>query len=120
MFPIVEQHSYRATSFFRTVLWGQDQHLQKGWLQARVPTYLMVRACRAQSERLRFESKNGQHTVVNGFGKTIHHLLARLPDGTIVEADGVLGGTIKVSRKNEPGKIERLTKWPIATDNKDA
>ena len=29
-------------------------------------------------------------------------------------ADGVLGGTIKVDRKNEPGKIERLTKWPIA------
>ncbi|WP_396641415.1 3-hydroxyacyl-CoA dehydrogenase NAD-binding domain-containing protein [Microbacterium sp.] len=29
-------------------------------------------------------------------------------------ADGVLSGSIKVSRKNEPGKIERLTKWPIA------
>lgn len=29
-------------------------------------------------------------------------------------ADGVLGGSIKVNRKNEPGKIERLTKWPIA------
>ncbi|HOA87718.1 MAG TPA: 3-hydroxyacyl-CoA dehydrogenase NAD-binding domain-containing protein, partial [Microbacteriaceae bacterium] len=29
-------------------------------------------------------------------------------------ADGVLGGTVKVTRKNEPGKIERLTKWPIA------
>jgi len=29
-------------------------------------------------------------------------------------ADGVLGGTVKVERKNEPGKIERLTKWPIA------
>ena len=29
-------------------------------------------------------------------------------------ADGVLGGSIKVERKNEPGKIERLTKWPIA------
>jgi len=29
-------------------------------------------------------------------------------------ADGVLGGSIKVHRKNEPGKIERLTKWPIA------
>ena len=29
-------------------------------------------------------------------------------------ADGVLGGSIKVTRKNEPGKIERLTKWPIA------
>ncbi len=29
-------------------------------------------------------------------------------------ADHVLDGTVKVSRKNEPGKIERLTKWPIA------
>ena len=29
-------------------------------------------------------------------------------------ADGVLAGSVKVERKNEPGKIERLTKWPIA------
>ncbi|CAL4859707.1 3-hydroxyacyl-CoA dehydrogenase NAD-binding domain-containing protein [Microbacterium sp. MM2322] len=29
-------------------------------------------------------------------------------------ADGVLGGSVKVERKNTPGKIERLTKWPIA------
>ncbi|WES65411.1 3-hydroxyacyl-CoA dehydrogenase NAD-binding domain-containing protein [Microbacter sp. GSS18] len=29
-------------------------------------------------------------------------------------ADGVLTGDVKVDRKNEPGKIERLTKWPIA------
>ncbi len=29
-------------------------------------------------------------------------------------ADRVLSGTQKVNRKNEPGRIERLTKWPIA------
>lgn len=29
-------------------------------------------------------------------------------------ADGVLAGTIKVERRNAPGRIERLTKWPIA------
>jgi 3-hydroxyacyl-CoA dehydrogenase/enoyl-CoA hydratase/carnithine racemase len=29
-------------------------------------------------------------------------------------ADAVLSGTVKVARKNAPGKIERLTKWPIA------
>ncbi|EZP29696.1 3-hydroxyacyl-CoA dehydrogenase NAD-binding domain-containing protein [Microbacterium oleivorans] len=29
-------------------------------------------------------------------------------------ADGVLSGSVKVERKNAPGKIERLTKWPIA------
>jgi 3-hydroxyacyl-CoA dehydrogenase/enoyl-CoA hydratase/carnithine racemase len=30
-------------------------------------------------------------------------------------ADGVLSGTIKVKRKNEPGKIERAVKWDVAT-----
>lgn len=29
-------------------------------------------------------------------------------------ADAVLSGTIKVERANVPGKLERLTKWPIA------
>jgi 3-hydroxyacyl-CoA dehydrogenase/enoyl-CoA hydratase/carnithine racemase len=29
-------------------------------------------------------------------------------------ADGVVSGTIKVKRKNEPGKLERLAKWDIA------
>jgi 3-hydroxyacyl-CoA dehydrogenase/enoyl-CoA hydratase/carnithine racemase len=29
-------------------------------------------------------------------------------------ADGVLAGTVKVERKNAPGRMERLTKWPIA------
>ncbi|MFT4135194.1 3-hydroxyacyl-CoA dehydrogenase NAD-binding domain-containing protein [Microbacterium sp.] len=29
-------------------------------------------------------------------------------------ADGVLTGTVKVDRKHAPGKLERLTKWPIA------
>ncbi|MDL9979719.1 3-hydroxyacyl-CoA dehydrogenase NAD-binding domain-containing protein [Microbacterium sp. ASV49] len=44
---------------------------------------------------------------------------AIFPPATYLEdslrwADGVLSGSVKVERKNEPGKIERLTKWPIA------
>ncbi|MEV7691874.1 3-hydroxyacyl-CoA dehydrogenase NAD-binding domain-containing protein [Microbacterium sp. NPDC089189] len=44
---------------------------------------------------------------------------AIFPPATFLErslawADGVLDGAVKVERKNEPGKIERLTKWPIA------
>lgn len=44
---------------------------------------------------------------------------AIFPSATYLErslawADGVLGGSVRVDRKNEPGKIERLTKWPIA------
>lgn len=33
---------------------------------------------------------------------------------SVAWADGVLQGTVKVVRPNEPGKLERLTKWPIA------
>lgn len=44
---------------------------------------------------------------------------AIFPPATYLEdslrwADGVLAGTVKVERKHEPGRIERLTKWPIA------
>ncbi len=38
---------------------------------------------------------------------------ANFLENSLAWADAVLGGT-KVERKNEPGKIERLTKWPIA------
>ncbi|MFK4762115.1 3-hydroxyacyl-CoA dehydrogenase NAD-binding domain-containing protein [Microbacterium sp. ZW T5_45] len=34
-------------------------------------------------------------------------------ENSLAWADSVLGGR-KVERKNEPGKLERLTKWPIA------
>ncbi|QIK61985.1 3-hydroxyacyl-CoA dehydrogenase [Leucobacter viscericola] len=33
---------------------------------------------------------------------------------SVVWADGVLTGATKVERPNEPGKLERLTKWPAA------
>ncbi|GAA4357075.1 3-hydroxyacyl-CoA dehydrogenase NAD-binding domain-containing protein [Microbacterium rhizosphaerae] len=35
-------------------------------------------------------------------------------EDSLLWADKVLTGTLKVERKNEPGKLERLTKWPIA------
>jgi len=38
---------------------------------------------------------------------------ANFLENSLTWADRVLGG-MKVERKNEPGKIERLTKWPIA------
>lgn len=35
-------------------------------------------------------------------------------EDSLAWADRVLSGTVSVTRKNEPGKLERLTKWPIA------
>jgi 3-hydroxyacyl-CoA dehydrogenase/enoyl-CoA hydratase/carnithine racemase len=39
---------------------------------------------------------------------------ARFLEESIAWADGVIAGTTKVKRKNEPGKIERAVKWDIA------
>lgn len=39
---------------------------------------------------------------------------AKFLEDSIAWADGVIAGTIKVKRKNEPGKIERAVKWDIA------
>lgn len=33
---------------------------------------------------------------------------------SVLWADGVVNGGVKVERPNEPGKLERLTKWPVA------
>ncbi|TDW31392.1 3-hydroxyacyl-CoA dehydrogenase NAD-binding domain-containing protein [Cryobacterium psychrophilum] len=39
---------------------------------------------------------------------------ARFLEQSIEWADGVIAGTVTVSRPNEPGKIERLVKWDVA------
>jgi len=39
---------------------------------------------------------------------------ANFLEDSLAWADGVLSGSIKVKRKNEPGLLERKTKWPIA------
>lgn len=37
-------------------------------------------------------------------------------ENSVAWADGVISGTVKVKRSNEPGKIERTVKWPIAVE----
>ena len=39
---------------------------------------------------------------------------ANFLEDSLTWADGVLTGTIKVKRKNEPGKLERAVKWDVA------
>ena len=39
---------------------------------------------------------------------------ANFLEDSIRWADGVISGKVKVKRKNEPGKVERLAKWDIA------
>ena len=56
---------------------------------------------------------NGQQAFDLGIADAIFGPANFLED-SIRWADGVIAGTTKVKRKNEPGKLERLAKWDIA------
>jgi 3-hydroxyacyl-CoA dehydrogenase/enoyl-CoA hydratase/carnithine racemase len=56
---------------------------------------------------------NGQQAFDLGIADAIFPPATFLED-SIRWADGVIAGTIKVKRKNAPGKVERAVKWDIA------
>jgi 3-hydroxyacyl-CoA dehydrogenase/enoyl-CoA hydratase/carnithine racemase len=56
---------------------------------------------------------NGQQAFDLGIADAIFPPATFLED-SIRWADGVIAGTIKVKRKNAPGKVERALKWDIA------
>lgn len=56
---------------------------------------------------------NGQQAFDLGIADAIFPPATFLED-SIRWADGVIAGSIKVKRKNEPGKVERAVKWDIA------
>jgi 3-hydroxyacyl-CoA dehydrogenase/enoyl-CoA hydratase/carnithine racemase len=57
----------------------------------------------------------GQEAFDLGIADAIFDPASFLED-SIAWADGVISGRIKVKRPNEPGRIERTVKWPIAID----
>jgi 3-hydroxyacyl-CoA dehydrogenase/enoyl-CoA hydratase/carnithine racemase len=58
---------------------------------------------------------NGQQAFDLGIADAIFEPATFLED-SLKWADGVISGKTKVKRPNEPGKIERTVKWPIAID----
>jgi hypothetical protein len=49
--------------------WTQEQHLSRGWINARIPAHFTVRKCETRRERVTIaKNKDGLLTVVNGLG----------------------------------------------------
>jgi hypothetical protein len=68
--PLVSNES--GTS--REMDWSQSQHLQHGWVAARVPAFFHVRKSGTARERLELENDNGNLQIVNGLGAGIKSL----------------------------------------------
>lgn len=90
--PLVEQWSFGGSANAREVDWTQGQHLQRGWLTARVPAHFFVRKSETRRERLQVENAHGQLIVVNGLGAPVRALWLADAAGKVFAAGPVAAG----------------------------
>jgi hypothetical protein len=76
----------------REVDWTQSQHLQRGWISARVPAHFYLRKSETRRERLQIETAGNQLTIVNGLGANIKSLWLADQGGRIYHAGEVEAG----------------------------
>ena len=75
-----------------TIDWTDDQHLEAGWLTAKVPLHFLVRRSHKQQERLQVRLADGALYAVNGLGTDVDKLWVADRDGLIHEATAVKAG----------------------------
>jgi hypothetical protein len=76
-----------------TVDLSNDQHLDSGWVTARVPAYFRFRKSETRRERLTIRQEgNGAISVVNGFGADVRELWLADRNGKVYSASGIRAG----------------------------
>jgi hypothetical protein len=76
----------------RTIDFSIDQHLDSGWITARVPAYFKFRKSETRRERLAIRRSGDSISVVNGLGADIRALWLADRDGKIYSAKEVRAG----------------------------
>jgi hypothetical protein len=89
--PLVELWDYRSGSD-RTLDWTRSQHLERGWITARVPAHFRLRKSELRRERIQVDYGAGQRTAMNGLGARIHSLWLADSKGQIYTATGIAPG----------------------------
>ncbi len=93
----------------RTLDWTRDQHLESGWITARVPAHFQLRKYEKRRERLemRFGS---EPSVLNGLGADIRKLLIYNRQGRMMYSAGPVPagkrGSLKRSSRGERGSLK--------------
>lgn len=85
--------NYRNRIPERTIDWTNDQHLESGWVSARVPAFFKLRKNEARRERLNIrQSADGNTTLVNGLGVEIIQIWWADAGGKIHSATNIAAG----------------------------
>lgn len=84
---------YRRRVPERTIDWTNDQHLDTGWVAARVPAFFKLQKNEARRERLNIrQSADGGATLVNGLGAEIAQVWWADASGKIYSAESIAAG----------------------------
>ena len=67
----------------REIDWTQAQHLQRGWVSARVPAYFHLRKSETRRERIEIERNGNELSIVNGLGADIARLWLADENGNV-------------------------------------
>ncbi len=88
--PLVSRGYGSGTS--REVDWTQSQHLQHGWISARVPAHFHLRKSETRRERIQILNENGKLQIVNGLSAPIKSLWVADAEMNLYAATGVAAG----------------------------
>ena len=83
---------YRSRFPVRTVDWTNDQHLDSGWVAARIPAFFKLRKSEARRERLNIRQAGNEATLVNGLGAEIAQVWWADASGKIYSATNIAAG----------------------------
>ncbi len=91
--PVVSWARGQRGDATREVEWSDRQHLARGWLRARLPSYFIVRKSEPRRERVGVRSRaDGSLEAVNGLGVDLESLAVADAGGRVHEADDVPAG----------------------------
>lgn len=83
---------YRRRIPERTLDWTNDQHLESGWVAARIPAFFKLRKTEARRERLNIRQFGNEATLVNGLGADIAQIWWADASGKIHAAENIAAG----------------------------
>jgi hypothetical protein len=110
----VDPLHYRRQRLGLSITWSDDvQHLDSGWLTARVPAHFLVRSVERRLERLIVTAEpDGSLSVLNSFKAPIQSLWLADKEGRIYTAENIAKGSRgvlkRVGDEKAGGRLESL------------
>lgn len=99
----------------RSMDWTDDQHLESGWITARVPAFFQIRSGEKRRERIVARMSGETASMVNGLGAAIQTIWLADKQGNIYTASDIPpGGEMALKREDNRqavGKAEVLRTW---------